>query len=67
MIPSPCTNVCRMDVQSGLCLGCFRSLAEIADWPRLDDAARALVLAAVARRRGGEEGNAATQQEVHHG
>jgi len=51
-----------MDAQSGLCLGCFRSLTEIADWPRLDDAARTIVLAAVARRRSTEEDTSAPQE-----
>ena len=67
MIPSPCTNVCRMDAQSGLCVGCYRSLAEIADWQKLDDAARSRVLAAVAQRRTGEEGRAPRPQETRHG
>ncbi len=31
-VPSPCTNVCRMNAQSGLCEGCFRTLDEIASW-----------------------------------
>jgi predicted Fe-S protein YdhL (DUF1289 family) len=31
-IPSPCISVCQMDVQSGLCLGCWRSMDEIARW-----------------------------------
>lgn len=40
-----------MDADSGLCQGCFRTLDEIAAWSRLDEAARAAVLAAVAERR----------------
>jgi len=52
MLPSPCINICRMDATSGLCLGCFRSLEEIAGWAGANDTARALILAAVARRRG---------------
>ena len=31
-MPSPCVNVCQMDPQTGLCCGCLRTLAEIADW-----------------------------------
>lgn len=31
-IPSPCVNVCQMDPGSGLCLGCLRTLDEIAGW-----------------------------------
>jgi len=31
-MPSPCVGVCRMDAGSGLCLGCWRTLDEIAHW-----------------------------------
>lgn len=51
MTPSPCTNICQIDAASGLCLGCFRTLDEIAHWSRLDDAARDAILAAIAIRR----------------
>lgn len=32
LVPSPCTNVCKIDPDSGFCLGCARSLDEIAGW-----------------------------------
>jgi hydroxymethylglutaryl-CoA lyase len=51
MVVSPCINVCRMDAQTGLCLGCFRTIEEIADWSRASDAQRLRVLLAVERRR----------------
>ncbi len=51
MVVSPCINVCRMDAQTGLCLGCFRTIEEIADWSRASDAHRLRVLLAVERRR----------------
>lgn len=44
---SPCINICRMDPDSGLCSGCFRTLDEIANWSRLDATARLSVLDAV--------------------
>jgi predicted Fe-S protein YdhL (DUF1289 family) len=31
---SPCINICALDEQ-GYCLGCYRTLAEIAGWTRL--------------------------------
>ncbi|MCM2479693.1 DUF1289 domain-containing protein [Serpentinimonas maccroryi] len=31
-VPSPCVGVCRMDAASGYCLGCWRTLDEIAHW-----------------------------------
>jgi predicted Fe-S protein YdhL (DUF1289 family) len=50
-LASPCINVCRMDPDSGLCEGCFRTLDEIALWARIDDDRRAAILTRVARRR----------------
>lgn len=51
MIQSPCINICKMDAANGLCVGCFRTIDEITVWARTDDAARANILATVARRR----------------
>ena len=31
-IATPCVMVCAVDGESGLCLGCFRTLGEIAGW-----------------------------------
>lgn len=39
-VPSPCISVCRMDEQTGLCSGCFRTLEEIAEWGRMSDEER---------------------------
>ncbi|MDZ7893427.1 MAG: YbaK/EbsC family protein [Rhodoferax sp.] len=39
-IPSPCVNVCRMDTGSGLCEGCFRTIEDIREWGKSDDAAK---------------------------
>ena len=50
-IKTPCVQVCAVDPESGLCLGCFRSLAEIAGWTRLSDAERDAVLGDLAGRR----------------
>lgn len=51
MIPSPCINICKMDADNGLCIGCFRTIDEITRWSRIDDEQRADILTAVARRR----------------
>lgn len=51
-IKTPCVQVCAVDDESGLCLGCFRSLAEIAGWVRLTDAQRDAVLQQLPARRG---------------
>jgi uncharacterized protein len=44
-LKSPCVKVCQMDPQRGLCLGCGRTLDEIARWSAMSDAERARVLA----------------------
>jgi len=40
-----------MDDATGLCVGCLRTLDEIAAWGALDDAARRRVWQAIATRR----------------
>jgi predicted Fe-S protein YdhL (DUF1289 family) len=42
-VPSPCVSVCQMDLTRGLCAGCLRTLAEIADWGKMDSQARLAV------------------------
>ncbi|MDE2404277.1 MAG: DUF1289 domain-containing protein [Sphingomonadales bacterium] len=42
---SPCTGVCRIDPGTRWCLGCRRTLGEIADWPMLSNAEKRAVLA----------------------
>jgi predicted Fe-S protein YdhL (DUF1289 family) len=50
-VASPCISVCVMDAASGLCIGCWRTLDEIAAWSGLDAAAKRAVLAAIRKRR----------------
>jgi predicted Fe-S protein YdhL (DUF1289 family) len=50
-IATPCIKVCVVDGESGLCLGCFRTLPEIAKWGALDDAERDQVMAELLSRR----------------
>ena len=50
-IATPCVQVCVVDGASGLCLGCFRTLKEIATWGRLTDAERAGLMAELPARR----------------
>jgi uncharacterized protein len=40
-----------MDPQRGVCLGCCRTLDEIATWGRMTDAERERVMAGLAARR----------------
>lgn len=50
-VPSPCISVCRMDAATALCVGCLRTIDEIAAWGMLDDDARRDVWTEIARRR----------------
>jgi uncharacterized protein len=50
-IESPCVNICRMNEAHGLCIGCWRTLDEIARWSQMDERERASVMAALPRRR----------------
>ena len=52
-VASPCINVCRMDAANALCVGCWRTLDEIARWSRTSDDDRRAILAAVEQRRAG--------------
>ena len=45
-------RVCTVDGASGLCLGCFRTLQEIATWSRMTDEARAAVMTDLPGRKG---------------
>lgn len=43
--------VCTIDGASGLCLGCLRTLPEIATWSRMSDAERAAIMGDLDGRR----------------
>ena len=50
-VASPCTSVCTIDTETGLCAGCYRTLDEIAGWIRLSNAQRRVVVADAEARR----------------
>lgn len=52
---SPCNSVCRMDAEGLYCVGCFRTLEEIAGWSGFDDERRRLIWKELARRKVGAE------------
>jgi predicted Fe-S protein YdhL (DUF1289 family) len=49
-VATPCVKLCIVDGESGLCLGCLRSLAEIAAWGGLDAAERSRIMAGLGDR-----------------
>jgi predicted Fe-S protein YdhL (DUF1289 family) len=42
---TPCIAVCMIDPRTSLCLGCGRTLPEIARWHRMESAERLAVMA----------------------
>lgn len=50
-LATPCVKICVVDGESGLCLGCLRTLAEVAGWTRLTDAERAEIMQGLPARR----------------
>ena len=48
---TPCVKVCVVDGESGLCLGCYRRLSEVAGWAKLSDEDRARIMAELPSRR----------------
>ncbi|MBC7668690.1 DUF1289 domain-containing protein [Caulobacter sp. DWR2-3-1b2] len=49
-IATPCVKVCAVDGRTGVCLGCRRTLPEIAGWARLSDEERAAIMTALPLR-----------------
>jgi predicted Fe-S protein YdhL (DUF1289 family) len=47
---TPCTAVCIIDPRTSLCLGCGRTLGEIARWHGMDGAERREVMAQLPQR-----------------
>jgi uncharacterized protein len=50
-VPSPCISICEMNEESGYCRGCFRSIKEISEWERYDDAEKQAVIDLLPSRR----------------
>lgn len=50
-VPSPCIGVCTIDEDSGFCLGCARSLKEVAGWRRLTTEQKQAVVGALEERK----------------
>jgi predicted Fe-S protein YdhL (DUF1289 family) len=50
-VPSPCITVCQVDDATGCCIGCYRSIDEIREWPILSADEKRAVLARIAERK----------------
>ena len=50
-VMSPCKSICIMDAKSNLCVGCKRTIDEIARWPMMNDDERRTVVDALKTRK----------------
>lgn len=50
-IDSPCVNVCVMDPESQLCVGCLRTIDEIVAWGGLAPEARRALMTSLPERK----------------
>jgi uncharacterized protein len=50
LIETPCTKICVIDSASQLCVGCGRSLDEIAQWASFSPKERARIMMDLAQR-----------------
>jgi predicted Fe-S protein YdhL (DUF1289 family) len=47
-IETPCVNICKLD-ERGICIGCLRSVQQIAAWSRMSDTERLAIMAVLAK------------------
>jgi len=61
---SPCIKICQIDRASRLCVGCGRTIDEIAAWSSMSHAERERIMAGLEerRRRAGLQTPAATEE-----
>jgi predicted Fe-S protein YdhL (DUF1289 family) len=50
LISTPCIKVCAVSGQTGHCIGCGRTLQEIARWGAMDEAERKTIMATLPAR-----------------
>jgi len=48
---TPCTKICTLDPEKRYCVGCHRTLDEIARWASMTEAERARIMAELSVRR----------------
>jgi len=50
-VQSPCTDLCTMHPDTGLCLGCARSIDEIANWSQMTPPERTRIMLELPKRQ----------------
>ena len=51
MIETPCVKICTVDARRGICLGCGRTIDEIARWSAMSAAERRRIMSELPARR----------------
>jgi predicted Fe-S protein YdhL (DUF1289 family) len=49
-LETPCVNICLLDDATGLCIGCGRSIDEIARWSAMSETERRNIMALLPAR-----------------
>ena len=50
-VMSPCKSICIMDTKSDMCVGCKRTINEIARWPMMNDDERRTIVESLKARK----------------
>jgi predicted Fe-S protein YdhL (DUF1289 family) len=50
-VPSPCIDICKINGESGLCIGCLRTRDEIRGWKNMTDDLRLLLIEELSHRK----------------
>jgi uncharacterized protein len=50
-LESPCVKVCQLDHAKGICVGCMRTIDEIAHWSRMTGEERRRIMADLPKRQ----------------
>jgi predicted Fe-S protein YdhL (DUF1289 family) len=61
---TPCIAVCTIDPKSSLCMGCYRTLKEIARWDKMTEAERKSMQPVLDERRAADLAALAAKREA---
>ncbi|MFL9902138.1 DUF1289 domain-containing protein [Paraburkholderia fungorum] len=50
-MPSPCIDVCKIDGDTGMCIGCLRTRDEIRGWKNMTDDLRLQMIEELSHRK----------------
>ncbi len=56
-VVSPCAGVCILHTETKFCLGCYRTIGEIAGWQDMSADKQHAVMAELAQRRAADRGS----------